>query len=126
MGRKRRWKHGVSRCNQFLAVIRSIGNQRFKQADRYTRLNEDVAASPRKSLSALDAQTIVARLKEELRGDAIALNILESMREEMRPRQARQSLGINSKVYWAARKRIRRRAENLPGARCPAARERNK
>jgi hypothetical protein len=61
----------------------------------------------------LDAQTSVARLKEQLRGDAIALNILESMMDEMRPRDTQQFLGISAEVYWAARKRIRRQA--LPG-----------
>jgi hypothetical protein len=50
-----------------------------------------------------------------LRGDAIALNVLESMMDEMRARNAQRSLGISSRVYWAARKRIRRSAEKLPG-----------
>jgi hypothetical protein len=116
MEQKRRWKRGVGIFNHFFAVMRSIGHQRFKQASRYAPLNQFVAASQDLSLSTLDAQTNVDRLKAELRGDAIALNVLESMLDEMAPRETRQSLGISAGVYWAARKRIRRRAEDLPGA----------
>ena len=64
----------------------------------------------------MDAKASVARLNEQLRGDAIALNILDSMMDEMRPRDTQRFLGIRAEVYWAARKRIRRQAENLPGA----------
>jgi hypothetical protein len=96
-------------------VMRSIGHQRLKQAGRYMPLNERVEAPQHWSLSALDAQTTVARLRQRLRGDAIALNILESMMDEMRPRDTQQSLSISAEVYWAARKRIRRRAEDLTG-----------
>ena len=116
MERERRWTRGVSAFNHFFAVMRSSGHQRRKQASRYMPLNEDVAASQNWSPSALDAQAIVTRLKEQLRGDAIALNILESISDEVSPRCTRQTLGINAKVYWAARKRIRRLAESLPGA----------
>jgi hypothetical protein len=118
MERKRSWKRGVTVFNHFFAVMRSIRHQRFKQAARYTPLNELVAASQNRSLSALDAQTTVALLKEQLRGDAIALDILASMMDETRPRDTQQSMGISAEVYWAARKRIRRQAENLAGAPC--------
>jgi hypothetical protein len=127
MERERSWKRGVSLFSHFFAVMRSIGHQRFKQAGRYTSLSELIAASQNWNLSALDAQITVARLKEQLRGDAIALNILESMMDEIRPRHTQQSMGISAEVYWAARKRIRRQAENLPGAPFPSrARDRRK
>jgi hypothetical protein len=116
MQRKRTWTRGVSVCNHFLGVMRSIGHQRHKQAARYVPLNELVAASPGESLSAIDAQANVARLKEKLQKDAVGLSVLESMMDEMRPRNAQLFLGINDKIYWAARKRIRRIAEKLPGA----------
>ena len=110
MERKRRWKRGVSISIHFLAVMRSICHQRVKQASRYTSLSEVIAEPHNWSLSILDAQTGVARLREILRDDAIALKVLESMSDEMRPRNAQRCLGISDKVYWAARKRIRRRA----------------
>jgi hypothetical protein len=110
MERKRRWKRGVSISIHFLAVMRSICHQRFKQAGRYTSLSDVIAEPHNWSLSILDAQTIVARLKEKLRDDAIALKVLESMRDETRPRNAQRCLGISDRVYWAARKRIRRHA----------------
>lgn len=118
MQRKRKWTRSVSGFNHFFAVMRSISHQRVKQAGRYTPLNEQVAASQNWSLSSLDAQTSVTRLKERLRDDVIALNILESMMDDMRPRDAQQSLRISAEVYWAARKRIRRLAEHLPDAPC--------
>jgi hypothetical protein len=116
---KRSWTRGVSRFNHLFAVMRSIGCQRFKQAARQMPLDELVAAPQHWSLSALDAQASVARLKEQLRGDVIALNILDSMMSEMRPRDTQRFLGISAEVYWAARKRIRRQAENLRGAPLP-------
>ncbi len=112
---KRSWPRGISRSNHLIAVMRSIGHQRLVQAGRYMPLSELVAAPQHWSLSALDAQKTVVRLKEQLRGDAIALNILESMMDEMRPRDTQRFLGISAEVYWAARKSIRRLAENLPG-----------
>lgn len=113
--RKRRWKRGVTAFNHFLAVMRSIAHQRFKQAGRFTSLNELIAESENTSSSASDAQASVARLREQLRGDAIALNILESMMDEMPARNTQRFLGITAEIYWAARKRIRRAARNLRG-----------
>jgi hypothetical protein len=119
---KRRWKREVSLFNHFVAVMRSIGHRRLKQASRYTRLNELVAAPQDWSPSALDAQNDIGRLRAQLRGDGIALDILGTMMDEMRPRDAQRLLGISVEVYWAARKRIRRQATNLPGAPAQAAR----
>jgi hypothetical protein len=116
MARKRRWKRGVSSFNYFVAAIRSIGHQGFKQAVRYEPLSDVFPAAQGGDVSAGEALVIVARLKEQLCGDAMALEVLESMMDEMRPRRAQQSMGISAKVYWAARKRIRRRAEQLPAA----------
>jgi hypothetical protein len=119
MLRKRTWARGVGVFNHFFAVMRSIGHQRFKQAGRGTPLSECVAASHDWSPSALDARTTLARLKEQLSGDGVALSVLESMKDEVRPFGAQQSLGITADVYWAARKRIRRSAERLAGAPVP-------
>jgi DNA-directed RNA polymerase specialized sigma24 family protein len=111
----RRWKRSVSRFDHLLGVMRSIAHQRLKQSSRYVTLNELIAAPQGWNVSALDAHSIVVRLKDQLSGDAVALSVLESMADKMRPRNAQRSLGISTKVYWAARKRIRRRAEDLPG-----------
>jgi hypothetical protein len=113
MMRKRRWTRGVGAFNHFFAVMRSIGHQRFKQANRFTPLGEFAVAPQNQNLSALDARTIVARLREQLQSDAVALNILGSMADEVNPRCAQETLGIGADVYWAARKRIRRAAEGL-------------
>lgn len=116
--RRRKWKRGVRPFNHFFGVMRSINHQRLKQAGRYISLS-DLIADPRNwNLSGMDAQTDLAQLKERLQGDVIALSILEMMMDEMDPREAQQLLGISANVYWAARKRIRRAADNLPGAPC--------
>jgi hypothetical protein len=114
--RKRRWKCGVSPFNYFVAAMRSIGHQGLKEAVRYEPLNDIFPAVRGEDASAEEASVIVARLKEQFCGDAIALDVLESMMDEMRPRRAQQAMDISAKVYWAARKRIRRRAEQLPAA----------
>ena len=111
----RRWKRTVSRFDHLVGVMRSIAHQRLKQSSRYVTLNELIAAPQSWDVSAADAQTIIVCLKEQLSADGIALSVLESMADEMGPRNAQLCLGISDKVYWAARKRIRRLAENLPG-----------
>jgi DNA-directed RNA polymerase specialized sigma24 family protein len=113
MMRKRHWTRGVGVFHHFFAVMRSICHQRLKQSNRFTALSESAATPQNQSLSALDARSIVARLKEQLRSDAVALNILGTMTDEADPRCAQKTLGINAGVYWAARKRIRRAAEGL-------------
>jgi len=115
MMRKRHWARGVGVFNHFFAVMRSMGHQRFKQANRFTQLGEFPVTPQNQNLSALDARTTVARLKEQLRSDAVALTVLGSMTDEVNPRCAQATLGINADVYWAARKRIRRAAERLTG-----------
>lgn len=114
--RRRKWKRGIPTFTHFFKTMGSIRHQRFEQAARFTPLAEIIAASQDRSLAIMEAQASVARLKEHLRGDTIALNILESMTDEMRPRHAQHALGVSAKVYWAARKRIRRLAERLPDA----------
>ena len=104
MNRKRRWQRGVSPFNYFVAAIRSIGHQGFKQAVRYEPLSDVFPAGQTGNGAAGDALIIVSRLKEQLCGDAMALQVLESMMDEMRPRRAQQFIGISAKVYWAARR----------------------
>lgn len=112
----RRWKRGVTPFTHLFKTMQSIGHQRFKQAATFTPLSETVGESPNRSLAILDAQTSVARLKEQLQGNEVALSVLESMMDDMRPRHAQVTLDISAEVYWAARKRIRRLAVRLRGA----------
>ena len=119
MMRTRHWSRGVGVFNHLFAVMRSIGHHRLKQANRFTPLSEFETTPQNQNPSAVDARTILARLREQLRYDAVALSILSSMTDEVHPRSAQEDLGVNADVYWAARKRIRRLAERLAGAPVP-------
>jgi hypothetical protein len=112
---KRRWKLGVSLFNHFVAVMRSIGHQRYKRASRCVPLDDSIAET-KQEFSIVDAKSNVARLKDRLHGDSMALRVLETMMDGLSPRDARILLGMSDEVYWAARKRIRRVAYTLPGA----------
>ena len=116
MQQKRKWKRGVDTFNHCVAVMRSLGNQRRKQAIRQMPASEVVSGSESRTLAKLDAQASVCRLLQRLRGDVVALSVLEAMMGEIRPKASQLSLGITARVYWAARKRIRRAAEDLIGA----------
>ena len=116
MEQRRSWPRDVSIFDHFFGVMKSIGHQFRKEAGRCSPLNETVAASQHCSLSALDAQAAVAWLEEELSGNAIPLEVLESMLDEMPARDTQRCLGVSADIYWAARKKIRRSAEKLPRA----------
>ena len=111
---KRKWKRGVTFPNHLLACMRSIADNRFKHARRHVELALELPAPAGIDLiAAMDAGVNIMRLQEGLENDSIALSVLETMLDGCVAAQAEQRLRISSRVYWAARKRIRRLAQKL-------------
>jgi hypothetical protein len=112
---KRIWnpeKHSL-----FIHLVRcvsSIANERFKQTGKFAELS-DVHASKERIQPQLEAKLNMQRLRTRLRGDKIALSVLETMLDDDPPMEARKALKIPPNVYAAARKRIYRQAKRLFG-----------
>jgi hypothetical protein len=112
---KRKWRRGVKLRNHIIFCMRSIANRRFKKGDQNTQLSPEHPGPPFMPERGLDAKMSVERLREALADDSIALQVLETINDGLSPQKAQKLLKISSKVYQAARKRIRRRAEKLFG-----------
>jgi hypothetical protein len=109
---KRKWRRGITLFNHLAATMRSIGDHRFERARRYVPISDSQPA-PIIAQSAIDAENYIASLEEALEEDSIALEVLETMGCRIPARDAQKQLRISAEVYWAARKRIRRRIEAL-------------
>lgn len=112
---KRKWKLGITLRNHIISCMRSIADRRFKKAAGNIELAPEHPGPPFVPEAVLDARTNVNRLHQELADDGLALQVLETMNDGLSPRKAQKLLNMPAKVYQAARKRIRRRAESLFG-----------
>lgn len=112
----RKWKRGVSFRNHLIACMRSNANSRFKRASRNVELPPEHPAPSSDPEHVLDAITNVKRLRDHLREDAVADEVLTTLLDGFSPKLARELLHMRPEVYEAARKRIRRLAEKLLGS----------
>jgi DNA-directed RNA polymerase specialized sigma24 family protein len=112
---RRRWKRGISIHDHLLGCMRSIANEFFQKANRQpaSELLDSHPADPYRPDAALDARRHIHDLLHHLEGDVVALDVLQTLRDELLPPDAQDKLGITADVYWAARKRILRRLRAL-------------
>jgi hypothetical protein len=106
---KRKWRCGISLFNHLLATMRSIGHHRFERADKYVPISDLHPAPPPVDSVTLIAQKNIERLEQALEGDSLALAVLETLNAKIGAADAQDQLCMTPEVYWAARKRIRRR-----------------
>jgi hypothetical protein len=97
-----------------LGCVSSIANGRFKQAAKFTELS-DSHVSKERIQPQLEAKANIERLRSRLRGDTVALRVLQTLLDGDPPMEAQETLRIPQKVYTAARKRIYRQAVRLFG-----------
>ncbi len=109
---RRKWKRGITLFNHLAAIMRSIGDSRFKRASKFVPISDSHAA-PNIAQSTVDAEENIAFLEQALKEDSIALRVLDTLGSQIPARKAQKQLRISDEVYWAARKRIRRRMEFL-------------
>jgi DNA-directed RNA polymerase specialized sigma24 family protein len=120
---ERRWRHGVSFMKHMTDCMRSIANNWLKRAIRFREARyEDLDAQAELSgaLSNTREEDLLFSnddrmntLRRAMGNDAIAANVLDSLADGYSPAEAEALLRISDKVYWAARKTIRRRVEAL-------------
>ena len=109
----RRWRRGISFTQHLVGCMKSIAHNWFEQGGRNTELSNDVQASSPALDSAVDEDIQIERLRQELQADTVALSVLDNFLDGQTPAETQAMLRINEDVYWAARKRIRRRAKLL-------------
>jgi DNA-directed RNA polymerase specialized sigma24 family protein len=92
--------------------ISSIAHQAGRKARKSIALS-DVHGCKANIDAEVDRKIIIDRLRTRLRTDPAALNVMESLLRGLSPKEAGHALNINSKLYWAARKRISRQCARL-------------
>ena len=111
---ERKWKRGISFRNHILACMRSEANNRFKKTRRYVKSPiENAGTISQRIEPAIEARANTNRLRNALKDDSIALDVLETMLDGCKPQEATERLRISPNVYWSARGRIYRLAEKL-------------
>lgn len=120
---ERRWRQGVSFMKHMTECMRSIANNWLKQAIRFREARYadlDAQAELSGALSDTREEDLLFSnedrmntLRRAMGNDAIAANVLDSLADGYSPAEAQALLRISDKVYWAARKTIRRRVEAL-------------
>lgn len=115
---KREWNHEkVSFALHLKGCIRSIADERYKAARRLYALECELQRELRTSRpvdhASWDANGLLHQLRDRLKGDSVALSVLESILEGNSAADTRRILKMEANVYNAARKRIVRRLEEI-------------
>jgi hypothetical protein len=126
---RRNWSPHVDFETHLKGAMRSIAhewmevsNNALKAANH--RHNGDIAAD-RRDPSREQAYSIIRRTILQLQGDSEALSVLDAMLDGKRPMDIRRLLAMDSKVYNAARRRVRRCAQKASAATMMACRHDN-
>jgi hypothetical protein len=100
--------------NHLLGCMRSIGNELAKKGGRFTA-SAEWAISPDDIHGQVEAKANLQRLRARLRGDILALEVLESILDGETPKETQARLRIPSWDYEKGRKRVIRKGRQLFG-----------
>lgn len=116
------WNPEISFVLHLKGCIRSIADERFKAARQLYALECELQRELHKSTpvdhESWDAAGIFGQLRNRLKGDSVALGVLESILEGDSAAETRRKLNMEANVYNAARKRIVRRLEEIAYLAC--------
>jgi hypothetical protein len=97
-----------------IGCMSSIAYEWSKKGSKYVALS-DTQASKYNLEAEVDAKLNVARLRQCLEDDSVALSVLETVMQGLTAKEAQESLNFNAHVYQAARKRLKRHYDRLFG-----------
>lgn len=110
---RREW-HAAERTmlQHLLRVISSIADEWYKEMKKYSELL-DVHSSLDAAQMQMLPQIGFQRMKCRLKGDVLAVAVLESLLNDEKPSEAVVTLNISKRVYEAARRRVLRRGQEV-------------
>ena len=109
---RRVWNPQIPFKHHLMGCMSSIAHEFSKKANKLTELS-DTHGSKNDVEAAVDAKINTDRLRIHLKGDVVALNVLDTLLDGVSPKEALEALHINTHVYLAARKRISRLCARL-------------
>ena len=113
-GGTRKWNPTKTFRAHLVGCMNSIANEWSKRGSKYTTLS-DSHVSKYTTEAGVEARLNLDRLQRSLRGDSVALSVLETVQDGLSPKEACQLLNIDEHIYWAARKRLKRQYDRLFG-----------
>jgi hypothetical protein len=109
----RKWNSPETTMFQhLLGCISSIADEWYKEMKRYGELS-DVQASADTVDAQVTQKVLLQRVRRQLKGDAVALAVFESLLKDEKPSEAVETLSMSKRVYEAARRRVLRRGQML-------------
>jgi RNA polymerase sigma-70 factor (ECF subfamily) len=102
----------VSLSEHLMGCMRSIASEWSDKAGVLTDIRDDILVSTRADAE-LTARQTVERLRHLLRTEKLASDVLDALLEGYQPREIVSKLRINERAFWAAKKKLKRRLQDL-------------